>query len=171
MQIRARARSEARGTALLSSMMAGALGVVAALAQMPSGANYRLEQYAFTGGRGNSVTPPASSAYKLEACSVGGIADGGVVGAGHRLNPGYLVPWMSLLGGTPDILALWLEDGRLRLRWFAVTNPAGYRVEAASNLHRGFTPDTSGVYSGETWSCPVPGAAARFYRIVVTNGP
>lgn len=163
-------RSRFLGPAILAAV--SVLTLTATLADMPSSTNYRLESFAFTGGRGQSATPPSSTNYTLLASSMGGISDEAATGPNHVLHAGYLVPWASFTtNGRPVILSIWISGGRVYLLWTAVPGATGYHVESTPNVRVGFTIDNTGVRSGQIWNGPIPPASPKFYRVRATSSP
>ncbi len=74
--------------------------------------------------------------------------------------------WMAL--HVPANIAINMDGSNVEITWDAVAGATSYKVYSSDDPETGFTEDTTGTFSSESWSAPIPDGK-KFYYVKAVN--
>ncbi|MBN2790392.1 MAG: hypothetical protein JXR69_09410 [Candidatus Delongbacteria bacterium] len=89
----------------------------------------------------------------------------------ESLNNGYpYLEWEDRIPvGIPSNVTFVNNGSDLTITWDPVTGATGYKVYSSVDPYGTFNLDLTGVFNGEEWTTPTPGANKMFYYVVAIN--
>lgn len=135
--------------------------------QNPSSTNYILQQSSFGSGS-DPANPPTSANYILKGNTIGVISGEEASSTNHNILPGYYLGEISVEILPPEDVTVSVVGTNIQLNWSAVTGATSYKVYSSEDPYSGFGEDTTGTFTGESWSTPVPNGK-KFYYVKAVN--
>ena len=121
-------------------------------AQQASSANYKLLDYGLFNGNLTGASELTSSNYIAKANIVGGLSGESMSSANYNNLPGYYLGIITNEILPPEDVTIIVENDSTNISWTAVAGANSYKVYSSSDPYDGFLEDTSGDFSGTSWS-------------------
>jgi len=136
--------------------------VVCTQADNPASENYELIQSSIPGN--TTTNPSTSSNYILKSSSIEAYSGGKTESDNFLVQPGYYHG--EITGGilAPENVVISINGPNIQLSWIPVPDADSYKVYSSDNPLSGFMEDTSGIFTGESWTTPIP-AGKKFYYV------
>lgn len=85
------------------------------------------------------------------------------------INNGYpYLQWQSFNPATPENVQIVITTNDVTITWDAVTGADSYKVYSSDQPDTGFTEDSTGTFTGESWSAPIS-SEKKFYNVKAVN--
>ncbi len=135
---------------------------VQVFAENPSSENYILQQYTISSGN-DSANPPTSENYILQYSTIGNISGDEQNSENYTNFPGYYLGEIFGEILPPQNVTISVSGGNVYLSWDAVAGATSYKVYSSDDPEIGFTEDTTGTFSGASWSALIPDGKKFYY--------
>ncbi len=138
-------------------------------AQQASSSNYKLVDYGLFNGNLADSDVPASTNYKAELNTLGGLSDEEIASANYKNYAGYYLGPLTSEILPPENVTITVVDDIIKILWSAVGGATSYKVFSSDNPYDSFTEDTSGgTFVGASWSASV-GETKKFYYVTAVE--
>ncbi len=137
-------------------------------AQQASSTNYKLLDYGLFNGNQADNNEPASANYIAELNTVGGLSGKKMTSANYNNYPGYYLGPITGEILPPEDVTITVENDSTKISWSAVAGATSYKVYSSNNPYDSFTEDTSGNFTGTSWSTLLA-AEKKFYYVTAVK--
>ncbi len=137
-------------------------------AQQASSPNYKLLDYGLFNGNLAGNSEPASANYIAELNTVGGLSGEEMTSANYKNYPGYYLGPITGEILPPENVTITVVANMVTISWSAVSGAASYKVYSSNDPYDDFTEDTSGNFTGTSWSAPLS-SDKKFYYVTAVK--
>ena len=137
-------------------------------AQQAASANYKLLDYGLFNGNQADNNEPASTNYVAELNTVGGLSGKKMTSTNYNNYPGYYLGPITGEILPPEDVIITVENDSIKISWSAVTGAISYKVYSSNNPYEDFIEDTSGNFTGTSWSTSLA-TEKKFYYVTAVK--